>query len=59
MEEGCLGRASDGVEGDESAGIEPCLQPQSAHTYVFLTIEHEAAIELSELAEGHISIPHL
>lgn len=28
-------------------------------TYVFLSVEHEAAIELGELAERHVSIPQL
>ena len=30
---------------------------QNDCTYVFLSIKHEAAIELGELAEGHVSVP--
>ena len=48
-EEWCLGRASDGGGG---ASVNTC-------TYVFLSVEHEAAIELRELTEGHVSVPQL
>lgn len=47
--------------GDESAGPELSADTEKNKngTYVFLSVEHEAAIELGELTEGHVSIPQL
>lgn len=58
-EEECLCRALDGEVDVESTGTELSLHTQNDCTYIFLSVEHEAAIELGELAEGHVSIPQL
>lgn len=51
----------DGELGDESAVPERSADTgkKKGLTYVFLSVEHEAAIELGELTEGHVSVPQL
>lgn len=57
-QEGWLGSASDGVWGMKALG-QNHLHTLNSCTYVFLSIEHEAAIELGELTERHVSISQL
>lgn len=40
-------------------GVQTTSHLIQSNTYVLLSVKHEAAVELRELAEGHVTVPHL